>query len=77
MELFLKNANDSEILVVLKSKGLATAPRKLRRLNTIKGLRGIRALKDAGFQIEEIIWIVKEHLNQGIIGGLGIRMLQT
>ncbi|KAF6238641.1 hypothetical protein HO173_003147 [Letharia columbiana] len=76
MFLFLKqNANDEEILVDLESRDLAVTPRKLRRLRIDMGLRRRRKLKDARFQDEEIIRIMKEHLNEGVIGDWGLTHL--
>lgn len=44
---FEQNANDKEILLVLKTEDLTTAPRKLRRLRLAMGMRRKRSLKNA------------------------------
>ncbi|KAF6238719.1 hypothetical protein HO173_003225 [Letharia columbiana] len=76
MFLFLKqNANEEEILVHLEFQDLAVTPRKLRRLRIDMGLRRRRKLKDARFQDEEIIRIMKEHLSEGVIGDWGLTHL--
>ena len=74
---FEQNLDDEEILVVLKTENLTTAPGKLQRLRLEKGMRRQRSRKNARSQDEEILRVIQEHLDKGVIGGYGLNHLYT
>ena len=77
MNLFVNlNATDNMILVDLRSRGCHIEKWKLRELRLEMGLTR-RGDTDAGLRDEEILRVVREQLDKGLINDFGIRTMHA